>query len=79
MEKCQSLSCAQLFVTPWTAACQAPLFMEFSRQEYLSGLPSSPPGDLPDSGIEPVSPISPALAGGSFTTKPLVYLTLKFN
>ena len=39
METCQSLSCAQLFVTPWTAACQAPLFMEFSRQEHWSGLP----------------------------------------
>ena len=53
--------------------------MEFSRQEYWSGLPFSPPGDLPDSGIEPVSPVSPALAGRSFTTKPLVYLTLKFE
>ena len=42
--------------TPWTAAHQAPLSMEFSRQEYWSGLPFSTPGDLPDPGIEPVSP-----------------------
>ena len=40
-------------VTPWTVAHQAPLSMEFSRQEYWSGLPWPPPGDLPDPGIEP--------------------------
>ena len=40
---------------PMTAACQAPLYMGFSRQEYWSGLPCPPPGDLPDPGIEPVS------------------------
>jgi len=40
--------------------------MEFSREEYLSGLPFPPPGDLPDPGIEPTSPVSPALEGGSF-------------
>ena len=44
---------AQLFVIQWTIACQAPLSMGFSRQEYWSGLPCSPPGDLPDPGIEP--------------------------
>ena len=44
------------FSTPWTRACQAPLSMEFSRQEYCSGLPCLSPGDLPDSGIEPGSP-----------------------
>ena len=55
------------FATPWTVACQAPLSMEFSRQEYWSGLPFPPPGDLPDLGIELVSP---ALAGGFFTTEP---------
>ena len=49
-------------------ACQAPLSMELSRQEYCNGLPSPPPGDLPDPGIEPTSPVSPALAGGFFTT-----------
>ena len=42
--------------TPWTVACQVPLCMEFSRQEYWSGLPFPSPGDLSDPGIEPVSP-----------------------
>ena len=46
----------QLFATPWTTACQAPLSMGFSRQECWSGLPFPPPGDLPDSGTEPRSP-----------------------
>ena len=46
----------QLFVTPWTVPCQAPLSMEFSRQEHWRGLPVPPPGDLPDPGIEPKSP-----------------------
>jgi len=62
------LSRVQLFVTPWTVACQAPLSVGFSRQEYWSGLPFPPPGDLPNPGIEPISPVSPALAGGFFTT-----------
>ena len=53
-------------VNPWTVAHQAPLSMEFSRQEYQSGLPFPSPGDIPNSGIEPVSP---ALAGGFFTTE----------
>ena len=44
--------------------------MEFSRQEYWSGLPFPSPGDLPDPGTEPTSPVSPALAGGFFTTVP---------
>ena len=44
------LSCVQLFVTPWTVACQAPLSMEFSRQEYWSKLPFPTPGDLPHQG-----------------------------
>ena len=43
-------------VTPWTVAHQAPLSMEFSRQEYWRGLPFPPPGDLPNPGIETVSP-----------------------
>ena len=47
----------QLFVTPWTVAHQAPPSMEFSRQEYWSGLPFPSPGDLPHLGIEPGSPI----------------------
>ena len=59
----------RLFATPWTVACQAPLFMGFSRQEYWSGLPCPPPGDPPNPGIRPRSLISPALAGGFFTTE----------
>ena len=47
--------------SPWTIACQTPLSMEFSRHEYWSGLPSPPPGDLPDPGIEPGSSMSPTL------------------
>ena len=50
------LSRVQLFVTPWTVAYQAPPSMEFSRQEYWSGLPFPSPGDLPNQGIEPMSP-----------------------
>ena len=61
-------SCVQLFATPWTNAHQAPLSMAFSRQEYWSGLPCPPPGDLPDPGIERTSLVSPAPAGGFFTT-----------
>ena len=53
----------QLCVTLWTAACQAPLSMGFSRQEYCSGLPCPPPGDLPDPGTEPVFYISCTEAG----------------
>jgi len=56
--------------TPWTVACQAPLSLEFSRQEYWSGLPFPPPGYLLSTGTEPASPVSPALAGGFFTTEP---------
>ena len=55
-------------VTLWTVAYQAPLSMGFFRQEYWSGLPFLPPGDLPDPGIEPL-PL--ALASCSFTTEPL--------
>ena len=50
------ISCAWLFANLWTVALQAPLSMGFSRQEYRSGLPCPPPGDLPDPGIEPVAP-----------------------
>ena len=52
----KSLNCVRLFGTPWTVAYQAPLSMEFSRQEYWSGLPFPSPGDLPNPGIEPGSP-----------------------
>ena len=58
----------QLFVTLWTVACQASLCMGFSRQEYCSGLPYPPPGDLPNPGIKATSLMSPALAGGFLTT-----------
>jgi len=51
--KVKSLSRVRLFVTPWTVARQVPLSMEFSRQEYWSGLPFPSPGDLSDPGIEP--------------------------
>ena len=64
------LSHVWLCVTPWTVTCQAPLSMEFSRQEYWSGLPFPSPGDLPDLGIKPMPYASPALAGGFFTTVP---------
>ena len=53
---CSLLCCVQLFVTPWIVAHQAPLSMEFSSQEYWSGLLCPSPGDLPDSEIEPRSP-----------------------
>ena len=65
----QSLS--NVFVTLWIVACQAPLSMGFSRQEYWSRMPFPSPGDLPNTGIKPVSLVSPALAGRFFTTKPL--------
>ena len=55
------------FVTLWTEACQAPLSMEFSRQEDWSGLPFPTPGDLPKPGIEPASLASLVLADGFFT------------
>ena len=56
---------SNFFASPWTVAYQGPLSMEFSRQEYWSGLPFPSPGDIPDPGIEHVSP---ALAGKFFAT-----------
>ena len=56
-----------LFTIPWTVACQASLSMEFPRQEYWSGLPCPSPRDLPSPGVEPMSLMSPALAGRFFT------------
>ena len=61
------LSHIRLFATPWTAIHQAPLSMEFSRQEYWSGLPFSPPGDLLDPEIKPESP---GLQADSSPTEP---------
>ena len=61
--------------TPWAVACQSPLCMEFSGQEYWSGLPFPPPGNLPDPGIKPKSLVSPALVGDSLPLgKPQMYL-----
>ena len=62
----------RLFATPWTVAHQALLSMVFPRQEYWNGLPFPSPGDLPNLGIKPTSPVSPAspaLAGGFFSTE----------
>ena len=61
----------RLFATLWTVACQAPLSMGFSRQEYWSGLLWPPPGYIPDPGIEPISLVSPALQAGFY---PLIHL-----
>ena len=58
-------SCFLLYLTLWTVACQASLFMGLSRQEYWSRLPFPPPGDLPDPGIEPASPATPVLQADS--------------
>ena len=58
----------QLFATPWTVAHQTPPSMEFSKQEYWSELPFPLPGVLPNPGIEPMSLLSPSLAGGFLTT-----------
>ena len=65
-------SCVQLCATRWTIAHQAPLSMGFSRQEHWSGLPCSPPGDLPDPGMETASwkLMSSALAGSSLPLAP---------
>ena len=60
MHGCEVASDMSDSVTPWTAACQAPLSMGFSRQEYWSGMPCPPTGDLPNPGIEPMSPTAPA-------------------
>ena len=67
----QSLSHVRLFVTPWTVARQAPLSVGLPRQEYWSGLPVPPLGDLPEPGIKPLFPVSPALQADSL---PLCHL-----
>ena len=73
------LSHVQLFVTPWTVACQAPLSMGFSKQDYWSGLPFPSTRDLPNPDNKPTSLVSPTLAGGFFTTVPLGKLTQSFG
>ena len=66
----KSLQLRPTLAVLWTVARQAPLSVGFSRQEDWSGLPFPTPEDLPDPGIEPTSLVSPALAGGFFTTMP---------
>ena len=72
-----------LFETLWAVACQAPLSIGFSRQEYWSELPCPPPGDLPNQGKGPASLRSPAVAGGFFTTgatwEALIFMYFKSN
>ena len=65
--KCHCLCCVRLFATPETVACQAPLSMEFSMQEYWNGLLFSSPTDHPDPRIEPGFP---ALQAGSLSSEP---------
>ena len=65
--KLSHFSPVQLFAALWAVACQAPLSMGFSKQEYWSGLPCPPPGDLPDPGIEPASSCS------SYTGRRVLY------
>jgi len=77
------LSCVQLFATPWTVACQAPLSVEFSRQEYCSGLTFATPGELHNPWIKATSLVSPALASGFPTIvppgNPFLWLHLLLN
>ena len=68
IQHCKAIMCS--VAQSWTIACQAPQSVEFSRQEYWSKLPFPPLGDLRNPGTEPESPVSPALAGGFFTTVP---------
>ena len=63
-------SCAWLFENLWIVACQAPLSMGFSRQEYWSRLPCPPPGNLPDPGTEPAPPVSLSLQVDSSPPEP---------
>ena len=66
----QLLHRVQYFATPWTIAHQTPLSMGFSRQECWSGLPCPPPKDIPDPGMEPTSPVAPALQEDSLPLVP---------
>ena len=78
-QHCEAIVCISVLVIqsrlilcdPWTVAHQAPLSMEFSRRGYCwSGLPFPPPGDLPNPGIKPASPVSPALQADSLLSEP---------
>ena len=64
------LSRVRLLATPWTEPTRLLCPWDFPRQEHWNGLPSPPPGDLPDPGTEPVTPASPALTGRFFTAEP---------
>ena len=75
-EQVKLLSHVWLFATPWTIAHQAPPSMEFSRQEYWSGLPFPSPGDLPDPGMEPGSP---KLRADALSSEPLGNPIIKDN
>ena len=68
MHSCSAVQSCLTLCNPRDCTCQAPLSMRFSKQERWSGLPVPPPGDNLNSGIEPVFTMSPALAGGFFTT-----------
>ena len=71
---CVRVRCyVQLFAIPWTVTCQAPLSMEFPKQEYWSGLPFPSPGDLLDPGIKPMSP---ELQSDSLPSEPLLLFTV---
>ena len=72
MACCSPWGCKEFDMSeqPWTGAHQAPLSVEFPRQEYWSGLPFSSPGNLPDPGIEPMSLVSPALQVDSIPLAP---------
>ena len=70
----QLVSHVQLFTTPWTATCQTPLSMEFSRQEYWSGLSFPPPGDLPHQGIKPISLTGRQIKSATVSIPPPLYL-----
>ena len=67
----QLFSHVRLFAILWTVSFQAPMSLGFSQPEYWCGLPFFPPGDLPDLGIKPASPMSPALQEDSLPTEPI--------
>ena len=75
----KSLQSYLILCDPWIVTCQAPLSIGISRKQYWSGLPCPPPGDLPDPGMEPIALMSPALAGGFFTTSATWEAHLPYN
>ena len=79
MHVCEAASVLPDSVSPWTVTHQAPLSMGFSRQEYWSGLPCPPPGDLLHPGIKSASLMPPGGAGGFFTTSATCYFREYFT